>query len=80
MLILVVVGIRGCLSSQRQAAVEHYDHQAGGLAQHFDIQVAYPLFAALSAPGNASSPVGLETRVNQLRVAADQILSVREPE
>ncbi len=78
-LILAIVGIKGCLASQHRAAVTHYDHEAGALAERSDDEVGRPLFAALSSQAAAAqggnAVVAVESRINQLRVGAQGLLA-----
>jgi hypothetical protein len=68
--ILLVVGIRGCLNSQKQSGLKEYNQHVGELVKESDEQVGKPFFQLLSS-GRPGDPVDLQAQVNQLRVTAD---------
>ena len=77
-LILIVVGIRGCLSSQKKRSLRDYNRDVSSLVQESDTQVGKPLFEALSgaatSTAGAKTAIDLQNTVNQLgATAADQV-------
>ena len=75
-IILLVVGVRGCLNSQKKRALRDYNRDVASLVQESDQQVGKPLFEQLSgaAGGAAGDPINLETQVNQLRVVSEDLV------
>jgi hypothetical protein len=75
-IILLVVGIRGCLNSAKLHGLRDYNSNVAALVQASDDQVSKPLFEALGGGGAASGDtVNLQTQVNQLRIVADEQLT-----
>lgn len=75
--ILLVVGIKGCLNSAKERSLRDYNRAVSGLIQESDNQVSKPFFDQLSgqaAAGTAGSPLNLETQVNQLRVVSEDLV------
>ena len=79
-LILLVVGIRGCLSSQKKQSLKDYNRNVGALVQESD-QVTQKFFTRLSATGGATSAatqgtatLTAEQDINQVRVDADDLV------
>jgi hypothetical protein len=68
-LILLVVGVNGCLQSQREAALRDYTQEVASIISASDEQVAAPLFEALQ---DGTAPLERQQRVNQLRVLAEE--------
>ena len=74
-LILLVVGVRGCLSSAKKRSLRDYNAEVASLVQESDDQVAKPFFEALSGSGAASGDtVNLATQVNQLKIVAEELV------
>jgi hypothetical protein len=79
-LILLVVGIRGCLNSQKKQSLKDYNRNVGALVQESD-QVSQKLFGKLSATGGATNTatqgtatLNAEQDINQVRVDADDLV------
>jgi len=68
-LVLLVVGIRGCLSNRKEQALKDYNRDVATLVQEVDRNTD-DFFQTLSTGG--SSPSDLQTQINQLRVTAEQ--------
>lgn len=68
-LMVLVLGIHGCLTSRKKTALKDYNRNVTSVAIDSREQVSQPFFQLLSA-GNASAN-DLEVNVNQLRVAAE---------
>ena len=80
-IILLVVGIRGCLNSQKNQSLKDYNRNVGALVQESD-QTSQKLFQDLSATGGATSTatqgtatLNAEQDVNQVRVDADDLVT-----
>ncbi len=74
-LILVVVGVRGCLNSAKKRSLRDYNRDVASLVQESDDQVSKPFFEALSGGGAASGDtVNLATQVNQLKIVAEDLV------
>ena len=71
-LILLVVGIRGCLASRKDDALKDYNREVAVLVQESDNSVGKPLFEVLSSRNNAANPLDLQAQVNELKVEADR--------
>lgn len=67
-LILLIVGVNGCLQSQREAALRDYNQEVASIISESDEQVGAPLFESLQG---GTSPLERQQQVNQLRVAAE---------
>ncbi len=67
-LILLIVGVNGCLQSQRESGLRDYNQEVASIISASDEQVGAPLFEALQG---GSSPLDRQQQVNQLRVAAE---------
>jgi hypothetical protein len=73
--ILLVVGIRGCLNSQKKRSLRDYNREVASLVQESDDQVSKPFFEALSGGAAAGGDtVNLETQVNQVRVVSEDLV------
>jgi hypothetical protein len=79
-IILLVVGIRGCLNSQKKQSLKDYNRNVGALVQESD-QVSQKLFGKLSATGGATNTatqgtatLNAEQDINQVRVDADDLV------
>jgi hypothetical protein len=74
--ILLVVGIRGCLNSAKKRSLREYNDNVRSLVQESDDQVGKPFFEALSGGAAASGDTAnLETQVNQLRIVGEELVS-----
>lgn len=67
-IVLLVVFVRGCLSSAKEQALKDYNRNVAGVVQSANENTA-SFFDTLTAGG--SSPSDLQTQVNQLRVRAE---------
>jgi hypothetical protein len=70
--ILLVLVVKGCLDSRKETALKDYNRNVGSLMQQDDEQVGKALFQQLSNP--PSSALDLQTGLNQLRVASNDII------
>lgn len=70
-LLVLVLGIRSCVSSARQSALRAYSRNVGQLAQTSHDQVAVPLFGLLTS---GAQPIELESRTDDLRANADALV------
>ncbi len=68
-IVLLVVGIRGCLSNRKEQALKDYNRDVASLVQDADDNTD-DFFQTLSTRG--SSPSDLQTQVNGLRVNAER--------
>jgi hypothetical protein len=71
-LILLIFGIRGCLSSRKESALKNYNREVAQLVQESDNQVGKALFEILSARNSAANPLDLVSQVSELKVEADR--------
>ena len=70
LLILLGLGVKGCLDSRRDRAMRDYNRDVNALVNESDRQAADPFFALLrNARGR--SPLDIQTQVNQFRVVAE---------
>lgn len=67
-LILLVIGVNSCRTSARKNALRDYNRDVSALIRESDKDVGQSFFALF---GSASSPVELETQINQFRVRAE---------
>jgi hypothetical protein len=65
--ILLVLGFRGCLNARKESAIKDYVRESSELAQQSKLQ-GRNLFALLSEPGNQNEAIDRENAVNGLRV------------
>jgi hypothetical protein len=73
--ILLVVGIRGCLNSQKKRSLRDYNREVASLVQESDDQVSKPFFEAMSGGAAAGGdPINLQTQVNQVRVVSEDLV------
>lgn len=70
LLILIVVGINGCLKSAKTSSLKSYNRNVGELVQQADSQVARPFFAEL-AGAKSKNPLDVEVQINQYRIVAE---------
>ena len=68
-LILIIVGISGCLRSQRRDALKTYNKNVSSLATESVQQVGDPLFKALSSAGSKNA-LDVELQIDQLKMTA----------
>ncbi len=72
-LVLLVLGIRGCLSSRKENALKDYNRNSAQIVQESDSQVSKPLLEILgSTQNNAANPLDLQSQVNELSVEASR--------
>jgi hypothetical protein len=69
LLILIVLGVRGCLSSRQENALKDYNRDVTAIVTESDRQVAQPYFRLLA--NGAREGQDLQVQVNQLRQGAD---------
>jgi hypothetical protein len=70
-LILLVLGIKGCVNSRTKNALRDYNRNVAAIVQDSNDQVSRRLFELLSS-GQSTSPIDLQQNVNQVRVTADE--------
>lgn len=75
-IILLVVGIKGCLNNQKKRSMREYNRNVASLVQESDDQIAKPFFQQLAGGQSAGGQaINLETQVNQLRVDAEGLVT-----
>lgn len=67
-LVLLVVGVRGCLSSRKEQALKDYNRNVATLVQEANDNTS-DFFTTLASGGSSASD--LQTQINQLRVRAE---------
>jgi hypothetical protein len=67
--ILLVLGIRGCLNSRKESAMKDYVTDANALVRESNAQ-SRSLFRVLQGPGGQDQAVNTESSLNGLRVAS----------
>lgn len=70
-LILLVVGVKGCLNSRTSNSLKDYNRNVGAIVTDSNDQVSKPLFELL-AGGTGTNALDLQQNVNQVRVTADE--------
>jgi hypothetical protein len=70
-LILLVLGVRGCLNSRTTNSLKDYNRNAGAIVTDSQDQVSKRLFELL-AGGQGTNLTDLQQNVNQVRVTADE--------
>ena len=70
LLIVIVLGFKGCLDSRKERALKDYVRDASSIIEDSNSQVTKPFFELLSG-GNASGR-DLQVQVNQVRLTADE--------
>jgi hypothetical protein len=70
LLILIVVGVNGCLNSRKDNALKDYNRNVTAVIDDSDGSVGKPFFQLLAEGASNSQELGVQ--VNQLRLAADQ--------
>jgi hypothetical protein len=71
-LLLLVLGIKACADSAKESGLRDYNTAVASLAQDSDTQISKPFFQLLSNTGR-SSPVDVESQVNQYRATAEDL-------
>jgi hypothetical protein len=72
-LILLVLGVRGCLDARKERAIKDYVRDVAALAQESD-QQSKSLFDLLSGSGGRDKAVDIENTLNGFRVASAQLV------
>ena len=72
-LILLVLGVRGCLNSRKESAMEDYVSDANALVRESNAQ-SRSLFRVLQGPGGQDQAVNTESSLNGLRVASSGLV------
>jgi hypothetical protein len=73
-LILLVLGVRGCLNARKEQAIKDYNRDVGSLLQESD-QQSKALFQLLSgSTGGREQAVDIENQLNQYRVQSAQLV------
>ena len=73
LLILLVLGVRGCLDARAERAMKDYVRDTDALVQESDQQGA-ALFELLSGPGGQDQAVDVENSLNGFRVQSAQLV------
>ena len=71
-LILLVIGVRGCLNSRTENALRDYNRNVAAIVSDSNDQVSGRLFDLLAGAGTDTSLTDLQQNVNQVRVTADE--------
>jgi hypothetical protein len=71
--ILLVLGVRGCLDARKERALKDYVQDVASLTDRSDEQ-ATALFELLSGPGGREQAVDIENSLNQLRLGSAQLV------
>jgi hypothetical protein len=72
-LILLVLGVRGCLDARKERAIKDYVQDVSAIVQESD-QQGGQLFRLLSGPGGREEAVDVENSLNGLRVQSAQLV------
>ena len=72
LLILIIVLVAGCLSSDKQQKLKDYNRTVNELVRESDSQVTRPLFGALTG-ASSKSALNVEVQIDQLRMQAQKI-------
>ena len=72
-LILIILGIKGCLNARKESAIKNYVQDVAGLTQQSN-QQGKQLFAVLSGGGGRNQAVTLQNNLNGFRVQSAQLL------
>jgi hypothetical protein len=72
-LILLVLGVRGCLDARKERALKDYVRDVDALVQESD-QQGEALFTLLSGPGGQDQAVDVENSLNAFRVQSAQLV------
>ena len=73
LLILIVLGIRGCLNERKQRGFENYARDLTAIVAQSD-QLSHDFFARLSDPGNLSA-LSFEAEIKSYRGSAEELTS-----
>ena len=74
-LLVLIFGVRGCLSTRADGALKDYNRNASAIINNSDSQVAKPFFDLLETGGGTDAAGGgsdLQVQVNQIRLAAEE--------
>jgi hypothetical protein len=74
LIVIIVLVISSCLSSQKEQSLKDYNHAVSEIARESDSQVSKPFFTALSG-ASGKSAIDVQVQVNQLRVEAEKLAS-----
>jgi hypothetical protein len=75
-LILLILGVKGCVDSSAKQALKNYNQDVGSIVGESDSKVSKPLFEQLTgAAGRNQRPSDAQNSINDLRVEADRELS-----
>ena len=78
--ILLVVGVRGCLSSQKKRSLREYNRNVADLIRESDSQIGTTFFQTLAGATGATTSTGtnntnaLQSQISQLRIEADSLV------
>ena len=72
-LILLILGVKGCLNARKQSAIKNYVQDVSGLTQESN-QQGKQLFSLLSGPGGRDQAVNVQNNLNGFRVQSDQLV------
>jgi hypothetical protein len=72
-LILLVLGVRGCLNARKESAMKDYVEDANALVRESNAQ-SRSLFRVLQGPGGQDQAVNTESSLNGLRVASSGLV------
>jgi hypothetical protein len=72
-LVLLVLGVRGCLDSRKESAMEDYVTDANALVQESNAE-SRSLFRVLQGPGGQDQAVNTESTLNGLRVESSGLV------
>jgi hypothetical protein len=72
-LVLLIVGIKGCLNARKHSAIKNYVQDVSGLTQQSD-QQGKQLFTLLSGPGGRDQAVNIQNSLNGFRVQSAQLV------
>jgi len=74
LVIIIVLVISSCLSSQKQQSLKDYNHAVSEIARESDTKVSKPFFTALSGAAGKSA-IDVQVQVNQLSAEARELAS-----
>jgi CARDB len=72
-IILLVLGVRGCLDARKERAMKDYVRESDALVRESDQQGA-ALFELLSGPGGQDQAVDVENNLNAIRVESARVV------
>ena len=73
LLILLILGVKGCLNARKESAIKNYVQDVSGLTQESN-QQGKQLFAILSGPGGRDQAVNIQNSLNGFRVQSAQLV------